>query len=223
MDRITAIFPRPHPVPLGGRVYLVGELTLAQLADLQAFEDRRWPDPLEGVRDRLGAMDPESRRAALVAAYDVAEGGPPAWRGPADDEGLRHFLATVLKAHNPGLTGADVDHAFAEATAAEYAALCRASHGVTPLDEVEELLGVHRRDPGEPIGWSRAVVELMEAYPALTIEAVGGLTISQVRALRTGGKAEVRGLPVSPGRGLKEMLARSRAKFHGPESGKGAG
>lgn len=223
-DLITSIFPRPRPLPLGGRTYLAGELTLNQMADLQAYADRAWADPLEGLRDRLGGMEPEERRLALVAAHGLAEVGPPAWGWPADDDAHRHFVLVALAPHNPGFTEADAAFVVERVEPGEYAALWRVTRGVTPLDEIESWLGLDRSGGGgEPITWRQAVVEVCEAYPAYTIEAVGRLTVSQVRALRTGGKPEVRGVPVRPGTDLKTMVREARKKFHGPDDRKGAG
>jgi hypothetical protein len=89
---------------------------------------------------------------------------------------------------------------------------------VTPLDEVEALLGFDRSGSGgEPITWRQAVVEVVEAYPAYTLEAVGRLTVAQVRALRTGGRPELRAVPAVPtgGRTLQQMVKEARRKFHG--------
>ena len=186
---LTDIFPRPRPLPLGGRVYLAGELTLAQLADLQAYSDSHWPDPLAGLRDRLADLEAEPRRLALVAAHAQAEVGPPAWGWPADDDGHRHFVLVALAPHNPGFAAADAARVVERVEAHEYAALWRVTRGVTPLDEVEALLGFDRSGSGgEPITWRQAVVVLCEAYPAYTLVAVGRLTVSQDKARRTGGR-----------------------------------
>jgi hypothetical protein len=201
------------------------ELTLGALADLQAYVDRRCPDPLEGLRERLVDMDPEGRRVALVAAYAKAEQGPPAWGWPADDDGHRHFVLVALARHNPGFGPADAAAVVERVAAPEYAALWRVARGITPLDEIEALLGLSTSPDGAPITWTQAVVEVAEAFPGWTLEQIGGLTISQVRALRSGGKPEIRGVPLRPtkaGQTLKDMVREARAKFHGPES-KGAG
>lgn len=221
---LTDIFPRPRPLPLGGRVYLAGELTLAQIADLQADADARRPDPLEGLRGRLDGMEAEPRRLALVAAHAAAEAGPPAWGWPADDAGHAHFVLVALGPHNPGFTPADAAAVVERVEPEEYAALWRVARGITPLDEVEALLGVDRSGgSGAAITWAQAVCELMEAYPGLSLAAIAGLTLGQVRALRSGGRDEVRGVPAVPtsGRSLKQMVAEARAKFHGTDA-KGA-
>ena len=105
-SHLTDIFPRPRPLPLGGRVYLAGELTLPQLADLQAYADAGWPDPLEGLRDRLDGLEPEERRLALVAAHALAEAGP-ARVGLAgeDDAGHRHFVLRGAGPAQPRVRG----------------------------------------------------------------------------------------------------------------------
>jgi hypothetical protein len=208
---------------MGGRTLLAGELTLDDLADLQAPLDRAWPDPMDGLRDRLGAMGEDERRAALREAHARAEEGPPSWAAPETDAGLRHFLRVALSRHNPGLTGDDIGGVFDRITPGEYAALLRTCRGVTPLDEAEAWLGLDRHGGGEPITWTQAVVEVCEAYPGWTIAQVGALTVSQVRALRAGGRPEVRGVPVRPGMDLKTMVREARRKFHGPDSATGSG
>lgn len=227
-SRLTDILARPRPLPLGGRSWLVGELTLGDLATLQADLDARTPDPLGDVRGRLAGMEAEERRVALVAAYAAAEQGPPAWTGPQDDIGGLEFLRVALSRHNPGLTAADVERAFAEATSEEFLAILRACQGVTPLDECEAWLGLDRSGAGTPIPWAQALCEVLEAYPGYTLDSLGDLTLTQVRALRAGGRPEVRAVPVKvgPGRDLKTLVREARAKFHGPGGGetkKGAG
>jgi hypothetical protein len=194
---------------------MVGELTLGQLADLQAGVDAAWPDPMDGLRETIGDMDEDARRAALREAHALAEEGPPAWSAPTTDAGLMHFLRVVL--------GSDeaAGYVFARITPGEYAALLRVCRGVTPLDEVEALLGLDRSGDGVPITWAQALCELMEAYPGLSVAAIEGLTISTVKAMRAGGKPEVRGVAIKPGMSVKDMVRDARKRFYGPEKGAG--
>lgn len=227
MGTILDILARPLPVTLGGVPYLVGEFTLDDLADLQAWLASRWPDPMAGLRDSLDGMGEDDRRAALRAALAEAEAGPPTW---ADDrgrdllctgEGILEVFRIALRRHHPGLAG-DALVAVAERTSpAEYAALRRRLYGVNAVDEVEAAFGASRPGGGEPIPWAQALCEVAEAYPGWTLAYIGSLTLSQVRAVRRGGKPEIRGVPVEPGMDLKRMVREARRKFHGPEKGAG--
>ena len=210
-----------------------GELTLDQLANLQAIRDDAWPDPLDvdGLRTRLDAMEDEPRRVALVAAHEAAEAGPDPWRGPKTDDELRAFILIALEPHNDGFGMADAAAIVEQMTAPEYNALLRTTAGITPLDEIEVYLGLDRSSGGggEPIPWAQAVCEVMEVYPGMTLEAIGRLTVSQVKALRSGGKPSVRGVPVpmdgaaGSDSSLRRMVREARRKFHGTDTAKGAG
>jgi hypothetical protein len=218
---ILDILARPRPVTLGGRTFLVDEFRLEDLADLQAWLRRRWIDPMDGLRDRLGGMEEAERRAALRGAYGAAEEGPPTWgddrgRDLLDSaEGILETFRLALRRHHP----AEDVFAVAERTSpAEYWALRRVLWGVGPLDEIEAAMGVERNTEGG-IPWTQAVCELAEAYPGWTVESIGSLTLTQIRTVRGGGKPVVRGMPAMPGADLKQMVRDARKKFLGPEEG----
>lgn len=244
--RLTEIFPRPRQVTLGGRTYTVGEMTVGDLADLQDFLDRKWEDPLTPLRNRLDAMEEAERKKALVAAWKLAEAGPPSWgderaRALFDaGEGIVQILRVALRRHQPGIDtqvikgpdGTPVkgpdggEIAVVEVIAGrmspdEYFALQRAFWGIDPADEIERLLGVDPGDRGRSIGWPQAVCETCEAYhwPLAHVES---LTLSQFRAVRSGGRPRVRGTAVRPKTNLKERLRAARLKVYG-EKGAGDG
>jgi hypothetical protein len=233
---ILDILARPRPVTLGGRTFLVDEFRLEDLADLQSWLRRRWTDPMDGLRDRLGSMAEDERRAALRGAYDVAEEGPPTWgddrgRDLLDSaEGILETFRLALRRHHPEMTMEDDVDAMGMAVAegilsvamrttpAEYWAMRRVLWGVGPLDEIEAAMGVERNTEGG-IPWTQAVCELAEAYPGWTVGDIGSLTLTEVRTVREGGRPVVRGMPAMPGADLKQMVRDARKKFQGPEKG----
>lgn len=225
------VLPRPLPLSLGGGTYLVGEFTLDDLADLQAWLVARWEDPMGGLRDRLDGMGEDERRESLRGAIAAAEEGPPTWGDDrrrallATGAGILEVFRVALRRHHPGLAGEALVAVAERTTPEEYSALQRRLYGVTPLDEAEAALGMPRGGGGgEPIPWSQAVCEVAELYPGWTFEHIGSLTLSQVRAARRGGKPEVRGVPLAPEmdrESLRRMVREARKRFHGPEKGAG--
>src|SRR4051812_36944254 len=114
MGPLTAIIPRARVVTIGDRDYRIGEVRLSDLADLQAWLDARWPDPVDGLREQPEGRTLERWEAALQDAFDVAEEGPPCWgtmRGAvelASVGGTVEVLRVALRHHHPELDGSDV-------------------------------------------------------------------------------------------------------------------
>jgi hypothetical protein len=87
----------------------------------------------------------------------------------------------------------------------------RAVYGVRPrdaaVDGYEWWEGLRRTD-STPIDWPKAVVEVMREYPAYTLEAVGELTLSQFKTLRSGGEPGRRSLRTHDGESKREAWNR---------------
>jgi hypothetical protein len=229
MTSITAIFPRPREVTLGGRTFRVEELRLGDLADLQDWLDRGWECPLDGVRESLPAMDAAGRDDLLRGLWDDVEAGPPRWGAGrwralfGTGAGILEIFRVALRRHHPEITGEDLVAVAERTSPAEYAAMRRVLFRVEPMDELEAWLEIEPDEAGRPIGWPQAVCEVAEAYPGWTLADIEGLTIGQFRALRLGGKPVERGTVVAPKTNLADVVKKVRAKFIKIEDGKGAG
>lgn len=222
---ITTLFPRPREVTLGGRTFLVGEMRLADMVDLQGFLDDRWDDPLAAIRPALAGMDEADRKKALRGVYDACEAGPARWGTEAGwailatAEGIVETFRLCLRWHNPAMSYEEVV-AVAEKTAPdEFAALKAAWYRPDPADEVLAMLGLDDGERGGPIGWAQAVCELCETY-GWTLEYARSLTLGQIGAARGCGKPRERGVAAAPG-SVRQKQAEVRARMNGGANGNG--
>lgn len=221
MDAITSLVPRARRVTLGGEEYRIGEARLSDLADLQAWLDARWPDPLANLRRRPEGMGLEDYEEALKDAFDAAEAGPPCWGSPrgmaefAGAEGMIHFAKVALRQHHPELDGEDVVRIVLGMEGADFGALQRAFWRPSVEDEVYRLLGFPDPASGPAIGWAQAVMETCELYGWPPRE-VYALTLSEFAAARTGGKPKVSGIPLEDGLTAAAAIERQKRNFYGP-------
>ena len=231
MGPISKILSRPRTVMLAGNPFVVGELTLDDIADLQAFLDAGYPDPIPGLRESTEGMEAGARRSALLAAYEAAKVGPPCW---SDAEGTRRLLAddgfaelvrVALRHHQPSLTAEEIKAIAKHTTFPEYDGLMRALIRSDPREEIARMLGM-RNEPGRTvITWPEAIVEVATMLGRMPHE-LGSLTLSEFRAVRTGGKPKEVGIPLVPGPGLRKRLAEAKLRVFGSDDGteeKGAG
>src|SRR5688572_12637319 len=117
MNRITCLVPRKSDARMGNRIFRVGEMRLLDLADLQAWLDDRWEDPLEALGASLWHLQDQERRKALLDIWDASEAGPIQWGTPQgvhefkSAEGIIQTLTVILNQHHLELVqGAWVDH-----------------------------------------------------------------------------------------------------------------
>lgn len=232
---ITALYPRPREVTLAGRIFLVGEMRLRDLVDLQDFLDRRWESPLEAIRPKLDTLDDRERKAALRGLWDACEAGPVRWGTDAASklfltpEGIVETFRVVLRTHHPDLAS-DPDRLMEIAcrvsaeTPHEYAAMLDAWRRVESIDELAWMLGMDEGGKGGSIGWAQAVCELCETY-GWTLDYAQTLTLRQISTVRAGGKPKDRGVRVQPGTNLRERVRQMREKMdmngHAPTNGDG--
>lgn len=220
---LTRLFPRPRPVTIAGRTFLVGEMRLADLVDLSEWMEGRWECPLEALRPSLGTMDDRARRDALRGVWDACEAGPPTWgtdegmRMLATAEGIARTFVVILRTHQPGLTLEEIREVAEATTPEEYGEMLAAWRRVEPIDELSAMLGMDQGDRGRPIGWAQAVCELCEAT-GWTLDYALTLTLGQIRTFRSGGKPIERGMAVAPGTNLRERVREMRSRmFGGPD------
>ncbi len=205
-------FPRPVVVTLAGLDFRARELTLDDVAGLDDYcrSAAGWP----GVLPTLDGLDGRPLRDAARALHDAAEAGPPRIGTPAGDSilfgtagGLARFLLACA-ADPLDLAGA---MALAElATGPELETIRLVAFGVDPLDRardvVDRLAGVAMPPTGPGVAWPVAVCELMRAYPGMTLDHVGRLTLSQVHMLRSLGGDGSDANPIPRGWGEKRYI-----------------
>lgn len=223
-DRITRLVPVARSVTLGDRDFTVWEARLLDLAALQSWLEAGWLEPLDAALDAaLADPDGPGRSAAIHAALDAAEPGPPSYdddRGAAalaTAEGIGSFLAVALARGNPGLTVDDVIGCVRSMTPAQYARLRRVFFGTDREAALNRLLigDIEQAGGGgEALTWGEAVDELAAAR-GWTYPEIYAMTISEFRNARRGGKpAEAaRGIRVSLGAGLKRARAAVAARL----------
>lgn len=224
MRLITSIYPAPIKVTLAGRSYLVDEITIGDVVQLQAWLDERAPSPLDAIRDEIEGLSPEARERALWRAWDALEAPPLAWGSARANElfetgeGIVEIFRVILKHHYPRLA-ADPEallslvERVADESPRDYANLYRAWRRIDPQDEIEILTGQFAAPGGKEIGWARAIVEVSEAF-GFTRDHIATLPYSVFMAYRAGGKPQERGISVAPrGGGLKELVRFRKAQY----------
>jgi hypothetical protein len=90
----------------------------------------------------------------------------------------------------------------ARATPAEFQGMMDAWRRSDPMVEVAELLGLPEDEHGPGIPWPQAIAEVVEAA-GWTLDYILTLHVSQLTAIRTGGKPKERpgSVAVMPGMG----------------------
>ena len=104
----------------------------------------------------------------------------------------------------------------------EYDAMVRALVRTDPRDEVARLLGLDDGPKGRPLSWPEVIVEVATTLGRMPHE-LGAMTLSQLRAVRSGGKPREVGVELVPGKGLARRLAAARVRMFGAGSGKEVG
>ena len=199
---------------------------MCDLVALQDYIDRRSTRPLEALRAEIGRLDVPEARSALVGVLEALEADPPMWGNAegyrifAEWEGLKFWLGVILGQCN-AITPAYLDWIAHHITVAEWECCKREWRRLDPRDEVESLLGIEH-DVGHPVPWPRAICEVVEAT-GWTLDIISRLHMSQVRAIRSGGKPEERGIQVMPGQSVKEVQRMVRARYHRLMGGNGDG
>lgn len=216
---ITRILPQSFPLSLGGVECLVGELTLSDVAAIQAWLTARTPDPLLALGSAATDEPPADRRRRLIEAWHAARDWPIRFGSSAarsyltSPEGMGLILSLVLARYDRR----NLDQVVTIAGAmnlAEWSALYRAAYATEPWQALLAELDPDSQDdsPSRLMDWIEAFDELAKTY-GWTPEQVGKLTLSQWRAIRGGSDAFAYKLPLKPGETPAEALARERRIF----------
>lgn len=230
------IVPRPVRLALAGRVRLVSQFTLA---DLAAFERFAAGDFWGDLARAEAEPDLAARHAALRKLYDRAErpaafGTARVSRAIQSPEGQAYSLWRSLRRRDRRLARKEVLSIAAGMTPPEWNAFDRVAWAVDPLDEVArvidaELGQVLDFDPYSP-DWPKAIRKVVKAT-GMPPREVARLTLSQWRALTGNGSHPV-AEPERPRAWSGEQyksFQRARRGFHYPDrvsaaaSGSGGG
>jgi hypothetical protein len=197
MGPITAIIPRKVAVKLGDVDYFVGEFRLSDLAELQGFLDDRFSDPIAHLRERIETTEelPLELERELALIYKRIDAPTQYVYGEhrTNDREFNflssvNFLRVALKRYAPEVNMELAEAILAYVKPGQISNLARIVWGSAPVEEIGKLFGWRLRKHRTSIRWTKAIVELVSAYPAYRLEDVYGLTLTEFWALRSGGK-----------------------------------
>ena len=185
---LTRLIPIPRPVALAEEMVVVGEVTLGDVATLQAFMESASPSPL--------AEEDSADAWHASTSWPPRFGMPEGSRILATPAGRAEVLRVALR-QDP-LTPQQLGELVAWATAEEWRAFERVAYGVTPRMEL-----VARHDPADDTpaetDWEKRIAWLLKEVGG-DFERVARMTLTQARFVLSAGK-----LPES----TREFQARS--------------
>lgn len=193
-------------------------MRVSDMVAIQAWLDTQWESPLEALGASLSDSDDEGRRKLLLSVWDALEAGPPIFGSDRANAlldtrvGVILIIAVVLSQFHPELDGMEIVRIRDETTQEQYENLLAAWRRKDTTREVASVLGFLPDDEtgSAPIGWPEVITELCGDY-GWTLDYIFGLTLSQIRMIRRGGKPIEYGTPVAPKTTLKEtMMARRK-------------
>lgn len=213
----------PRAVTLAGRVFLVSELTIGDLAELGGMADRRRPDPLEAVRDLVDAdaVSPGDRHR-IVAAFESAEGeSAPAEAAPVEEAFA--FLSVALRRHQPDLTAGEIGDLMRGLGLGEYRAFREAATRPDPMrvltTSLDRWAGTGAADDGAGPDWGDWIDRVATSH-GYTYPEIAAMPLAQFfNALNEGKSPE--GRAVRPGEDPLATDRRWKAWFRGEDT-KGA-
>lgn len=226
MNAITSIIPTPKPLPIAaaGVTVQVAELTLRDLAELQAILDARQLDPLLEIGPALEDAQGDERRRLFVSAWEKADTGPGIYGEPsgrayfATSEGAAALVWVALRRYQPAMTPETAARLLVEMTAAEFGCLFRLAHGQSVTRALAMMLSPFpwtSRPGNGPTTWGKAIEEVVEAHPGWTYADVYDLTLSEWINARNGGRAVSDDVPAPAGMDPVRALAELRRAFYG--------
>lgn len=146
---ITRVLSVPRAVMLGGSRFVARELTLGDLARLQAWLAEQTPHPLANIPPAWADPEPETRPARLAIAWEAARSWPVRYGSTAGSillaspEGLAYYLTLVVVAGG-GLDAAIALDLAGRITPLEWLDLRRIAYGLTPQEEIADELAPDR-------------------------------------------------------------------------------
>lgn len=226
---LSRIIPVPRLLEIGGRDWLVSELTLRDVATLEAFVEARLPRPVDCLPDR-GSVPSWAWHTLFEQAWDRAEEWPPDFDSPLSSDvmqtlhGTAFFLWLTLRRFN-SVEFEEAAQLSLMATPRAWREVNRVAYGVEQIDELDRMLedlGLH---PGGAYPWEENVYRVCESLK-LTPDEVADMTISQFFWALRQGKPKERGLAVDDGMSPQEIarkMAQMRKRFYGEDGEDGNG
>lgn len=221
---ILDVLPRPRVLTLAGRGYVVEQLQLRDLADLQAWLADEAADPMADLPSRDFDPEPATRRKRVLAAWQAMKTYPPAYgTDEAADRlsspaGRAAFVYVVLAKRN-AITAEEAVDVARGMSSAEWRSLRRAAYSSTAWKELaREIDPDFDPDPHpdapkpKPYDWIEAF-ETLSANRGWTYDQIGNLYLSQWRAISSGGRSESYRSERREGESAKEHMARTKALF----------
>jgi hypothetical protein len=185
---ITRVFPVPVVLHLGGAPWEVEELTLGDLAEIQAGVTAMAPHPFDLLpTDRPPTAEDWHAVVEAAAVWPPRLGTPEAAELGGSAVGLARWLLVVLRKRQPETTAADALDLLGRITPAEWLRLRSVAFGVPPVDLARQA--IEGKPPEwDTVPWTVAVEQISELrnWDYATIR---GLTLSQWRLVGTGGKS----------------------------------
>jgi hypothetical protein len=191
---ITRVLPVPRAIPLGGSLRVASELTMGDLARLQAWLEGQTPHPMEGLPPAWADPSPETRPGRLAAAWEAAKSWPVRYGTEAGSillgspEGRAYFLSLALRPADPGFGVADALELLARITPTEWAGLRRVAYGITPREELADEIAPDP-SPAKTANWCLSLhrATLFDGGP--TYESIRDWHVSTWRNFCQEGKA----------------------------------
>lgn len=223
---LTRLYPQSKPVTLGTRIFQVGEMRVSDMVAIQDWLEDHWTSPLEGLGASRSDLEGPGRAKVLLGIWDALEEGPPLFGSERANQyldteaGALKVLEVVLRNHHPELDGFQIAAIRESMTQGQYSALLAAWRRPDATYEVARELGFlpQELEHGPAIGWPELIAEVCAEY-GWTLDYVYGLSLSQIRTLRRGGKPIEYGTPVRPKTTLKETMMARRKQIEALEGG----
>jgi len=192
---LSELFPDPEPVELAGRMFLVGQLRMRDLAEVERLLSQLVPHPLAEYPPADADPDPATRPKRLMDAYrrstawPLVYGSDEAQAVMATGPGMAAYLYVVLSRHNKVTVG-EVARLLPAIAPAEWAALDRAAWEASVREELfRELNPELLEGPSQGRGrdWGEVAYEVAAARH-LTLAQVGEMTVAEFAWERRAGK-----------------------------------
>jgi hypothetical protein len=217
MSRLSRVWPQPVGLTIGGRLVMVAEYRLADLATLQTWLETQAPHPLAKIPPAEDDADPDTRPERLRDAMKALADWPPrigsiaATMLLASMEGRLMQLFVSMARAKPETSIDDAISVLADTTPADFRSVRRVAWGVAAWREIVSELAPDTED-ADPMDWGKELFRLAEAFH-WTPDQVGDLTIGQWRLLASGGSAdEYQGRPRS-GESMWDAIQRDAKIF----------
>lgn len=198
MSSLTDLLPQTTEVVIGGRTFVVGQLTIRDIAYFQHRLEERQPHPYAHSREAIENSEGELQEALVLKVVREDYRYPPLYSGYRDARELLDFLQRLLSRHQE-FTQEDAINLAMDITGEELKILDKLAFNDTPRDQLIRFL----TPPKDSNPWERAddwgeILDRIAQVYRWTYDQIGDLTISQFQTACRAGK-----LKAVPGSGGK--------------------